>query len=155
MDTRQRGHRGTSAARALDGFAIVKGWLATLGLWLGFTLVLAVFAEAGWVEESLAAYDGYLWVWSIFAGISILVAIFVGLPLAVLLDLVLRRVQVPWVHVVAFLVVFALLPGIGLWSAVGSMALFWFSTLLGVCAAAGRALAFRRRGRYRRPTTWA
>ncbi|MDQ0095553.1 hypothetical protein [Paeniglutamicibacter psychrophenolicus] len=78
---------------------------------------------------------------------------FVGLPLVLLLDLVLRRVQVPWVHVVAFLVVFGLLPGIGLWSAVGSMALFWFCTLLGACAAAGRALAFRPRGRYRRPTT--
>jgi hypothetical protein len=156
MDVTQQREGSKAGRSSFDGYAVVKGWIVTVGLWLGFTLALAVY----WDARSDEYYSGQLDnvdFWPMFAVASLVVALLAGLPLALLLDRVLRRVQVPWLHVAAFFVLFTLLPvalfirdivfpgpGISLGCAV-----------LGACAAIGRAAAFLRGRAFRRPTTWA
>lgn len=155
MDTLQQRYGRTPPA--LDGYAIAKGWFSTVGLWLGSTLALAIFADVASAGETDMADLDNVAIWPIIAACSVLVAMFAGLPLALLFDRLLRRVHMPWVHAVAFLCFFALLPGIPLWMTAGSDAgvALWFCLLLGACAGIGRTLAFRRHGEFRRPTTWA
>jgi hypothetical protein len=156
MDMTQQRPGPSARRRSFDGYAVVKGWLVTVVLWLGFTLALAVYWDARRDEHYSGQLDNVDF-WPMFAVASLVVALLAGLPLALLLDRVLRRVQVPWLHVAAFFVLFTLLPvalfirdivfpgpGISLGCAV-----------LGACAAIGRAAAFLRGRAFRRPTTWA
>lgn len=154
MDTLQQRYGRTPPA--LDWYAIAKGWLATVGLWLGSTLALSIYFDVARVEEPNTAYMDNVGIWAIVAACSVLVAMFAGLPLALLLDRLLRRVHVPWIHAAVFLCFFAMLPGIPLWVAAGTDAgvALWFCLLLGACAGIGRTLAFRQHGDFRRPTTW-
>ena len=71
---------------------------------------------------------------------------FPGFPLALLLDRMLRGIESPVVHVAAFLAFFTLLPAIPLGCSLGDdwIQAYGYSSLLGICAAIGRAAAFRR-----------
>lgn len=83
-------------------------------------------------------------------------ALFAGLPLALLLDRALPRAQVPGLHVAVFFDIFTLLSA-GLFIRNAEILepyplLDW--AVLGACAGLGRAAGFRRRRAFRRPTTW-
>ena len=77
--------------------------------------------------------------------------------MALLLDRMLRGIESPVIHVAAFLAFFTLIPAIPLGFSMGDdwIQAYGYSSLLGICAAIGRAAAFRQGGSFRRPTTWA
>lgn len=156
MDMTQQ-RPGPGAGRSsFDGYAVMKGWIVTVGLWLGFALALAVYWDARRDEHYSGQLDS-VGFWPMFAVVSLVVALLAGLPLALLLDRVLRRVQVPWLHVAAFFVLFTLLPAAlfirdTVFSDPGT---FLGCAVLGACAGLGRAAAFLRGRAFRRPTTWA
>jgi hypothetical protein len=155
MDTTQQRPDPSARRRSFDGYAVVKGWLVTVVLWLGFTLALAMYWDARRDEHYSGQLDNVDF-WPLFAVASLVVALLAGLPLALLLDGGLRRVQVPWLHVAAFFVLFTLLPAAlfirdTVFSDPGT---FLGCAVLGTCAAIGRAAAFLRGRAFRRPTTW-
>lgn len=156
MDVKHQPKGSNRARSSLDWYAVGKGWIVTVGLWLGLALALAVYWDAGSDEHYSGQLD-HVDFWPMFAVASLAVALLAGLPLALLLDRLLRRVRVPWLHVAAFFVFFTLLPA-GLLIRYAEIVephplAFW--AVLGACAAIGRAAAFLRGRAFRRPTTWA
>ncbi|MGL3806921.1 hypothetical protein ACSYDW_12575 [Paeniglutamicibacter sp. R2-26] len=156
MDLMQQRYKKRPGQPSIDGPAVAKGWFVTLGLWLGSSLAFAIYSSATLSDDPGTLSSGVLGLWSIFALYSVGVAMLIGLPLALLLDRSLRFTHSPWIHIAAFLAVFTALP----MAVLGfSMDGEWiqpcsFSLLLGICAALGRAAAFRQGGSFRRPTTW-
>ncbi|MFL4474606.1 hypothetical protein ACIPVK_11470 [Paeniglutamicibacter sp. MACA_103] len=156
MDVTQQ-RKGSKAGRSsFDWYAVVKGWTVTVGLWLGFGLALALYWDARSEHRLIYQLDSVDF-WPMFAAASLVVALLAGFPLALLLDRVLRRWQLPWLHVAAFFAFFTLLPA----SLFIRDSMFWQPeaflgcAALGACAGLGRAAAFLRGRAFRRPTTWA
>ncbi len=157
MDPMQQRYKKVPGRPSIDGYAVAKGSLVTVGAWLVGSLILAIWIEVTRVVEPDVGYIPYLEIWPVFAIVSVMLAMFAGFPLALLLDRVLRGIESPVVHVAAFLAFFTLLPAIPLGCSLGDdwIQAYGYSSLLGICAAIGRAAAFRQGRAFRRPTTWA
>jgi hypothetical protein len=128
----------------LDGYAFVKGWAITVTLWLLGGLVWAWAADATRVEQPGIAYIDYIHLWPVFAFVSFFVAVGLG-PLAFLLSYLLRPIRQQWLHVLGFYALFTSLPAVALafTSAPGILLAVGLGSLLGICAAAGRAAVIR------------
>lgn len=156
MELMQERYERVPGKASFDGYAIAKGSSVAVGLWLVGMLIAGfitwVIPEGG-SESSVSSTLGF---WAITATASVLVAGVLGLPLALLLDLFMRRVRSPWKHVLVFALFFTL-AGAMLMSGItgGFLSALGVSCLMGLCAAVGRAAAFRKSGAFRRPTTWA
>lgn len=126
----------------LDGYAFAKGWVITVATWLIGGFIWAWWSDSTRVEEPNTAYIDSLPLWPIFAVVSVGVAALLGAPLAFLLVCLLRSVRPQWVHVVAFFVVFTTVTAV-VFSIVspagGTLPFLGLGSLLGICAAAGRA----------------
>ncbi|MFF5791785.1 hypothetical protein ACFY5D_07045 [Paeniglutamicibacter sp. NPDC012692] len=157
MDLMQQRYKRAPGSPSIDGYAVAKGCLVTVGAWLVGSLIWAIWIEVTRAVEPDVGYIPYLEIWPVFALVSVMLAMIAGFPLALLLDRVLRSVESPLIHVAVFLAFFTLLPAIPLGLSLGDdwILAYGYSSLLGVCAALGRAAAFRRGGSFRRPTTWA
>lgn len=128
----------------LDGYAFVKGWVITVVLWLVGGLIWAWGADATRVEQPGTAYIDYIHLWPTFAFVSFFVAVGLG-PLAFLLSYLLRPIRQQWLHVLGFYALFTALPAVALafTSALGILLSIGLGSLLGICAAAGRAAVIR------------
>ena len=129
----------------LDGYAFIKGWAVTVALWLTGGLIWAWVSDAVHVRRPGTAYTDSLALWPLFAFVSVFVAIGLG-PLAYLLGYLLRRpVQRQWLHVLGFYALFTALPAAALAfiPTPGILLPIGLGSLLGICAAAGRAAVIR------------
>lgn len=157
MELMQERYKRIPGKPSLDGYAIAKGWFVTVGLWLLGSFI-ALFITELLPFDGSGSVSGYIWgTWAYFSVLSFLIAAVLGLPLALLLDRLMRSIQIPWIHVAAFAVFFTLAGALltsgitdGFWNN-----FFGISGWLGLCAAIGRISAFRRAGAFRKPTTWA
>ncbi len=133
--------RSSKGGRVVIGpRAFLKGWLVTFGIWSVSTLLVST------ASEIIGQNSGALVVWGIALWVSLLVAILVGAPLALVLSLLLRQVLNQWGHVTAFAIVSAglaaattalVLPGTG--PAFPAI----LAAVVGIAAGLGRASILR------------
>ena len=156
MELMQERYKRVPGKPTFDGYAIAKGWSVAVGLWLVGTLIAAFITEVlpeGGASEAVSSAIGF---WALVSTVSVLIAGVLGLLSALLLDRLMRPVQTPWKHVLVFALVFTLAGALLMSGITGSyLNALGVSCWMGLCAAVGRAVAFRKSGAFRRPTTWA
>ena len=132
---------GFASPRVVLGpHAFLKGWLVTFGAWALSTLLFST------ISEIIGPNSGAVTIWGFTMVVSLLVAIFIAAPLALVLSLLLRQMSNQWLHVAAFALVFAglaaattalILPGTG----VAFPAIL--AVVVGMAAGLGRATIIR------------
>lgn len=121
-------------------FAFAKGWAVTYLTWAVLTLLIGIVSSIRAGEGTPVDYWGFVLM------LSLIVAVFIGTPVALFFGFLLRVVRRQWVHVGAFFLGFSILT-----FAVMQLAIPWTSLLMpmvyalsvGFCAAVGRASVIR------------
>lgn len=116
--------------------AFAKGWAVTFAVWALITLGIGILGSLGAGNGAAVDY------WGLLLMASLIVAVFIGTPVALIFGLLLRSVRRQWVHVAAFFLGFGILT-----FAVMQLTLPWtslrmpllYALTVGFCAAVGRA----------------